>query len=174
MSAFGSATLTSPTAANEANTPPVVGSDRTEMYGTPAARRRSSAAIVLASCISASVPSCIRAPPEALTMMSGIARGEGVLGGAGHLLADDRAHRAAHEPEVHDAQRRGRAPERARPPDRGIAHAGGVLGGDEPVRIRLLVDEPETCRPTGGRRRAPAHVPGSSSSSSRASADSRK
>ena len=33
MSAFGSATLTSPTAANEANTPPVVGSDRIEMNG---------------------------------------------------------------------------------------------------------------------------------------------
>ena len=33
--------------------------------GTPAARRRSSAASVLASCISASVPSCIRAPPDA-------------------------------------------------------------------------------------------------------------
>ena len=28
------------------------------------------------------------------------------LGGAGDLLADDRAHRAAHEPEVHDADRR--------------------------------------------------------------------
>ena len=35
-------------------------------------RSRSSAAIVLASCISANVPSCIRAPPEALTMTSGI------------------------------------------------------------------------------------------------------
>ena len=30
------------------------------------------AAIVLASCISASVPSCIRAPPDAETMMSGM------------------------------------------------------------------------------------------------------
>ena len=36
MSASGSATLTSPTAANEAKTPPVVGSDRTLMNGTPA------------------------------------------------------------------------------------------------------------------------------------------
>ena len=63
--------FTSPTAANEAKTPPVVGSDRIETNGTPAARSRSSAPSVLASCISASVPSCIRAPPEALTMSNG-------------------------------------------------------------------------------------------------------
>ncbi len=61
----------SPITAYEAKTPPVVGSDSTETYGTCAARRRSSAAIVLASCISASVPSCIRAPPEADTTISG-------------------------------------------------------------------------------------------------------
>ena len=72
MSAFGSATLTSPTAANDAKTPPVVGSERIEMNGTPAVRRRSIAASVLASCMSASVPSCIRAPPDALTTTSGI------------------------------------------------------------------------------------------------------
>ena len=69
---------------------------------------------------------------------------EGVLRGAGHLLADDRAHRAAHEPEVHDAQRDGRAAERARPPHGGVAHPGRGLGGDEAIRIGLLVDEPET------------------------------
>ena len=71
MSAFGSATLTSPIAANEAKTPPVVGSERTLMNGTPAARIRSSAATVFASCMSASVPSCIRAPPDADTTISG-------------------------------------------------------------------------------------------------------
>ena len=69
--ALGSARLTSPIAAYEANTPPVVGSDMTDTYGTRAARSRSRAAIVLASCISASVPSCIRAPPDAETMTSG-------------------------------------------------------------------------------------------------------
>ena len=41
------------------------------MNGTPAARSRSMAARVLASCMRASVPSCIRAPPEALTISSG-------------------------------------------------------------------------------------------------------
>ena len=36
ISASGSAMFTSPTAANDANTPPVVGSDRTDRNGTPA------------------------------------------------------------------------------------------------------------------------------------------
>ena len=66
MSALGSARLTSPSAANEAKTPPVVGSDMTLMKGTPARARRSTAAQVLTSCMSASVPSCIRAPPDVL------------------------------------------------------------------------------------------------------------
>ncbi len=71
------------------------------------------------------------------------ARGEGVLGGAGDLLADDRAHRAAHEPEVHDAQGDRRAAHRRGPPHGRVAHAGRRLGGDEPVRVGLLVDEAE-------------------------------
>ena len=71
MSDLGSAMFTSPSAANEANTPPVVGSVIRLMYGTPASASRPSAATVFASCISESVPSCIRAPPEADTTMSG-------------------------------------------------------------------------------------------------------
>ena len=71
ISALGSARFTSPIAAYEANTPPVVGSDITDTYGTPMARSRSRAAIVLASCIRARVPSCIRAPPEADTTTGG-------------------------------------------------------------------------------------------------------
>ena len=43
-----------------------------EMNGTPAIRRRSVAATVLASCMRASVPSCIRAPPLADTTISGV------------------------------------------------------------------------------------------------------
>src|SRR5690606_11815399 len=49
--ALGSARLMSPSIANEAETPPVVGCVITEMYGSPAARRRPSAAEVLAICI---------------------------------------------------------------------------------------------------------------------------
>ena len=44
----------------------------TETYGMPAARSAPRAAIVFTSCIRARVPSCIRAPPEALTTTRGI------------------------------------------------------------------------------------------------------
>ena len=42
------------------------------MNGTRDSRRRSIAATVFASCIRASVPSCIRAPPDAETTISGM------------------------------------------------------------------------------------------------------
>src|SRR5690606_19848948 len=61
----GSAMLMSPSIASEADTPPVVGLVITEMYGSPAARNRPSAAEVLAICISENRLSCIRAPPLA-------------------------------------------------------------------------------------------------------------
>ena len=68
MSARGSARMTSPSMAKLAVTPPVVGSVRTEMYGSRASPSRASAAEVLAICISERMPSCMRAPPEAETM----------------------------------------------------------------------------------------------------------
>ena len=71
ISAPGSATLTSPTMASEAATPPVVGSVSTDTYGRPAARNRPSAMLTLAICIRDSTPSCIRAPPDAEKKMTG-------------------------------------------------------------------------------------------------------
>ena len=71
MSAFGSAMIASPKEAKLASTPPVVGSVRMLMNGTPASSSRTSGAVVLASCNRESVPSCMRAPPEALTMIAG-------------------------------------------------------------------------------------------------------
>ena len=65
ISASGSAMLMSPSIAKDADTPPVVGWVITEMYGRPAARRRPSAAEVLAICISENRLSCMRAPPLA-------------------------------------------------------------------------------------------------------------
>ena len=64
--------MTSPSAAKLAATPPVVGCARIEMKGSPASRSSSTAATVLAICISASTPSCMRAPPEDAADTSGI------------------------------------------------------------------------------------------------------
>ena len=72
MSAPGSAMITSPSAANEAITPPVVGCESTEMNGMPASFSASTASVVLAICISASTFSCMRAPPDDATEISGI------------------------------------------------------------------------------------------------------
>ena len=52
ISAFGSPILMSPSIARLADTPPVVGSVITEMYGKRASDRRFSAALVLAICSS--------------------------------------------------------------------------------------------------------------------------
>ena len=90
-----------------------------------------------------SVPSCIRAPPDAETTISGTRSARACLGSAGDLLADDRAHRAAHEREVHDADRDLRVRDAPGPPDRGIAHPGRGCAAATPIGVRLLVDEPE-------------------------------
>ena len=71
MSALGSAMFTSPSMAKLAVTPPVVGSVRTEMYGSRVRSRRASAALIFAICMSDSAPSIMRAPPEQDTTTSG-------------------------------------------------------------------------------------------------------
>ena len=98
MSARGSARMTSPSMAKLAVTPPVVGSVSTREVGQPRlGRAAASAAEVLAICISERMPSCMRAPPEAETMMTGTRLCDGQLDGARELLAHHRAHAAAQE-----------------------------------------------------------------------------
>src|SRR5205809_353058 len=58
--------------ASVAAVPPNVGSVRTEKNGTQALRSRPTTAFTLASCIRASTPSCIRAPPDAETSTHGV------------------------------------------------------------------------------------------------------
>ena len=70
MTAPGSASVMSPSMANDAETPPVVGSVSTTMYGSPAERTSSTATVVRAICISERIPSCMRAPPDAATTTS--------------------------------------------------------------------------------------------------------
>jgi len=57
--------------AYDAVTPPVVGSVSREMNGSRASATRASAAEIFAICIRERMPSCIRAPPEVETMISG-------------------------------------------------------------------------------------------------------
>ena len=174
MSASGSATFTSPTAANEAKTPPVVGSDRIEMNGTPAARSRSSAASVLASCISASVPSCIRAPPEALTMSSGTRAARACSAARVTFSPTTAPIEPPMNPKSMTHSGDLGAADRAGPPDGGVAHAGRQLGGGAGGRDRASGRRTRGHRPTGGPGSRSAHEPGSRRWSRRASADSRK
>ena len=71
MSAPGSASSTSPRTAKLAVTPPYVGLVSTLMYGRPASEWRRAAALVFAICMSESMPSCMRAPPDAVTNTTG-------------------------------------------------------------------------------------------------------
>src|SRR3569833_435991 len=72
MSARGSAMLRSPSIARLADTPPVVGSDITEMYGKWAWARADYAADVFAICINEYNASCMRAPPLAVKHTNGV------------------------------------------------------------------------------------------------------
>src|SRR5213079_2133718 len=71
ISALGSAITTSPIIAKLAETPPIVGSVSTDMNGSLRSARSVRAAVVLAICTSESSPSCMRAPPEAVTQTYG-------------------------------------------------------------------------------------------------------
>ena len=62
----------SPSIANDAVTPPVVGSVNRDIYGIFALSSRASAAEILANCIRLITPSIIRAPPEAETIIKGV------------------------------------------------------------------------------------------------------
>ncbi|OPZ08051.1 MAG: hypothetical protein BWZ10_02724 [candidate division BRC1 bacterium ADurb.BinA364] len=61
--------IKSPSEANDAIVPPVVGFVKTVMNGMRALPSRAAAALVLAICISERMPSCMRAPPpQAMTI----------------------------------------------------------------------------------------------------------
>src|SRR6478752_7732167 len=68
--AFGSAIITSPNDAKLAITPAVVGLVRTEINGSFAFACKARAPLVFAICIRLSIPSYMRAPPEAATMIT--------------------------------------------------------------------------------------------------------
>ena len=69
------------------------------------------------------------------------AAGGGEFGGAGDLLADDRAHRATHEEEVHGDEGDLDAANEGGAADGGVALAGGGTGGGGPLGVPLGVGE---------------------------------
>ena len=66
----------------------------------------------------------MRAPPEALTVISAACALAGPVGGAGDLFADDAAHAGAHEAEVEHDDLERHPVERGAPADSGFALAG--------------------------------------------------
>src|SRR6266481_7921752 len=103
ISAFGSARITSPNMATLAVTPPNVGSANRQINGSLASPSLATAAEVLAICIRERIPSCIRAPPEVVTKMTGnLASSARSI--PADLFSDDRPHAAAHKTEVEHAE----------------------------------------------------------------------
>ena len=129
MSARGSARMTSPSMAKLAVTPPVVGSVRTERYGSPASASRCERGRGLGH---------LHQREDAL-LHAGAAGGrhddhrhvlvDGQLDGARQLLADHRAHAAAEEAELEDAQHDGMAADARHAGDDRLLHRGLLLGG---------------------------------------------
>ena len=142
ISAPGSAMFRSPSMAKLAVTPPVVGSVSTLMNGTLASSRRISAAEILASCIRLTAPSCMRAPPEAETMISGLRAGRCERSMARvMLLAHHRAHAAADELQF-QAQMLHRPPVQfAVAPRRWRRARPRLLHRRQPLAVGLRVDE---------------------------------
>ena len=156
ISASGSAMMMSPSIATEAATPPVVGCSSTEMYGTlrlaqPRPRRRGLRHLhqrqhALLHARAAGRAEHDRRPPVR----------DGALELARDLLADDRAHRAAHELEHEEADLDRDAA------DRRGAGAVGVAGPDLAGRALDLIDvllavDPEAR--ADRRSRAPGRAP---------------
>lgn len=98
----GSAKTISPCMANDAVTPPVVGSVSTVMKGRRAAPKRSTAQDTFAICMSEMRPSCMRAPPEAQNTTTAAGLGDGAIDHRGHLLAHHVSHGAHEEAGLHD------------------------------------------------------------------------
>ena len=143
ISAPGSASTTSPRLAKLASTPPVVGCVSTESIAPPESCSSSIAQIVFGSCMSARIPSCIRAPPDAEMATSGTPGLRRPFTRAHELLPDHAAHRAAHEREVHDGEIACILLDRRRTADDRVAEPGLDLGLRESLGVRAKVEEPE-------------------------------
>jgi hypothetical protein len=115
----------------------------TEMNGTRAALTRSTTPIVLTSCISEYVPSCMRAPPEEETMISGMRSAMAASPARATFSPTTEPIEPPMKPKSMTHIETGLPPIVADAPDRRVAQAGRELGGHEPVRIGLEIHEAE-------------------------------
>ena len=105
------------------------------------ASRRAKPAETLASCMRETMPSIMRAPPEAEMMMSGVAGGERTVYSAGDGLTDDGAHAAADEGVLHDREDDTVGADVADGVDDSVVEAGLLLGFGEAALIGLEIGE---------------------------------
>ena len=70
-----------------------------------------------------------------------VAAGSGGFDQAGELLAHHRAHRAAHEAEVHHPQGQGQAASAAEAGDDGIEQTGALLAVPQPIGVAAPILE---------------------------------
>ncbi len=89
------------------------------------------------------IPSCMRAPPEEVTATSGTRRSAACSHARTNFLADDAAHRAAHEAEVHHRELAGLAVDLGSADHDRVALAGLQLGLGEAFGVRPQVEEAE-------------------------------
>ena len=113
------------------------------MNGTPAARSRSIAASVFASCISANVPSCIRAPPDDATTTSGIRAARACSAARVTFSPTTAPIEPPMNPKSMTQSATSVRADVGRAPHGGVAHPGRGLRRGQSVRVRLLVDEAE-------------------------------
>ena len=144
------------------------------MNGTPAARSRSRAATVLASCIRASVPSCIRAPPDAETTISGTRSARACSAARVTFSPTTAPIEPPMNPKSMTQIATGRPSMRAGAPDRGVAHARSRAGRPRSGPGRSSGRRTRADPPTRGRRRARRTSRGRGAARGASAADSRK
>ncbi len=136
----GSAIITSANVAKLASTPPVVGSARTETKGRRLSRRSSRATTVLAICMRDRMPSCMRAPPEEVTMTSA------TLSATARFTSLTIASPTT-EPMDPPRKRKSSTPKAAgcwsicTARQQGLSPTGGSLGGTDPVCVGAKISE---------------------------------
>ena len=142
-SAPGSATITSPRLAKLASTPAVVGCVITEMNAAGVWCRTSTAQTVFGSCMSERIPSCMRAPPEAVTQTSGTP----LSAARSHARANFSPTALPIEPPMKaksmTASSQGRRSIAGRAGDERVAEPRGHLGLGDPLGVRAEIEEAE-------------------------------